>query len=130
MSRPSTAWRAFSEVARAELRGTGIHVTTVYMGPVTDTELSLGMRPRRLVRFSTPQQVAAAIVNATCKSRPEVWVPASLGPVVKAVSLLPRRLRRQVLAALGVMAIATDVDRSARSAYEDRVLAEAAKTAR
>jgi NAD(P)-dependent dehydrogenase (short-subunit alcohol dehydrogenase family) len=114
-----------AQLARAELRGTGVHITTVYMGPVADTELSLGMRERGLIRFSNPQEIAAAIVGAARDPRPEVWVPRSLGPVVRAINLLPWRLRLRSLQALGVLEIATDIDRRARSSYERRLVSQA-----
>src|SRR5947209_4066858 len=37
------ATRGLSELARRELRGTGVHVTVVHFGPTTETELALGM---------------------------------------------------------------------------------------
>jgi len=110
-----------ADVARAELRGSGVSLTTVYMGPVAGTELSLGMKPSRRVRFSTSTQVAAAIVGASLNPTPEVWVPRSLRWRVKSINVLPRSIRDRLLAAAGVMEIATHVDRAARAAYEHRI---------
>lgn len=113
-----------AQIARAELRGSAVHVTTVYMGPVTNTELSLGMKERRLVRFSAPEEVAAAITNVAQRPRREVWVPRSLGAAVRAVNLLPWPARLRALQALGVLDIATDVDMEARRSYEHALLCQ------
>ena len=113
---------ALTDLARRELRETGVRFTTVYMGPISGTDLSLGMRPQRLVRFSTPQAVAAAVAQVIERPRTEVWVPESLRWSVAAIDRLPRGLRERVHAALGVNQIATDIDARARAEYELRLL--------
>src|SRR2546423_15715738 len=80
------------------------------------------MKRRCLVRFWTSDEVELAIVGASLNPTPEVWVPHSLGWRVKAINVLPRSIRDRLLAAAGVMEIATDVDRAARAADEDVVV--------
>src|SRR5206468_6993219 len=61
----------FGEALRAELRDSGIHVTTI-MPSLAATELAAGMRPPRFVPMVKPGQVAAAIAKALERPRLEV----------------------------------------------------------
>src|SRR6201990_77134 len=63
-----------SEGARAELRGTGIEVTCVMPG-FAATELAAGVPDLRFVPRVTPDQIAAATVDAIKVPRFDVWVP-------------------------------------------------------
>src|SRR3954471_1711848 len=72
----------FGEALRAELRDTGVEVTTV-MPSLAATELASGMRPPRFVPMVKPEQVAAAIVGALETPKLEVIVPAWITPLVR-----------------------------------------------
>lgn len=109
------------EVVGRELRPYGIRLTTVYMGPVAETDLSLGMKETRRVRFSQPAEVGEAIAGAIDHPRSEVWVPSQLGWMVKATQVMPRPLRETLQRLAGVTRIATDIDRALRDPYERRV---------
>lgn len=110
-----------AEVVRAELRGTSVHLTTVYMGPVAGPELSLGMSSRGVIRFSSPSEIASRVVKAVERPRPEQWIPRSLGWAVKSISLCPRPVRDRLFELAGVTAVATAVDQKLRSQYEMRM---------
>jgi short-subunit dehydrogenase len=86
---------AASESLRAELRGTGVHVVTVYPGPVhTDMghrsaermEPTLGAR---VLPWGRPEELAGQIAAAVERRRPRVIYPAFyglsrwLGPVAR-----------------------------------------------
>ncbi len=85
----------FSEGLRRELRPQGIHVCTIYPGPVTGTEFSArrrkgGLRHARgrLFRTST-ERVARAIVALADRPRPHVVIPAVFWPLVGLNAILP-----------------------------------------
>jgi NADP-dependent 3-hydroxy acid dehydrogenase YdfG len=63
------------EVMRQELRGTGVHVTTVFPGRI-DTPLLDGMRVPWISPKYSPEMVARAIVRGIRRRQPEVIVPA------------------------------------------------------
>ena len=70
-----------SEVLRGELRGTGVHVVTVYPGPI-ETEMSKQMLAaledglvKRLVREASPEELARRIRLAVEKKKPRVIYP-------------------------------------------------------
>jgi len=73
-----------SEILRGELRGSGVHVVTVYPGPIA-TDMSQQMLDalsdgwvKRLVREASPQDLAARIRRAMEKKKPRVIYPANL----------------------------------------------------
>ena len=78
---------AASEVLRGELRGTGVHVVTVYPGPVrtamsAEAFESYGDRwTKRLVSEASPEKLAARIRVAIERRRPRVVFPASYAVV-------------------------------------------------
>lgn len=108
-----------SEVARAELHRTGVHVSVALMGP-TRTEFASGMDIARAVSLIEPETVAAALVRGLERPRFEIWVPRHLGWVEAAVRALPRGIRESMQRAMGVGAVATRVDWEARRKYENR----------
>jgi NAD(P)-dependent dehydrogenase (short-subunit alcohol dehydrogenase family) len=116
-----------SEAVRAELRGTGVEVSVVMPG-IVDTELSAGLVETPAFRNSTPEQVAAAVVDALKFKRFDVFVPKSIGPTWAFFNLVPRRARDAVGRALKLDRALRDVDRGARAAYEARAAASAPAT--
>ena len=77
------------EVMRQELRGTGVHVTTVFPGRI-DTPLLDGMRVPWISPKYSPEMVARAIVRSIRRRQPEVIVPAFYRWFVILGALSPR----------------------------------------
>jgi NAD(P)-dependent dehydrogenase (short-subunit alcohol dehydrogenase family) len=107
-----------SEAARAELRGSGVEVTVVMPG-FARTELANGVPDLRGVKRVTPEEIAAATIDALKTPRFDVWVPRRLGPLVAFGAILPRSWREAVSRAMNSAAVA-DTDPAARAAYEAR----------
>ncbi|WP_028057417.1 SDR family oxidoreductase [Candidatus Solirubrobacter pratensis] len=107
-----------SEAVRAELRGSGVEVTVVMPG-FARTELAGGVPDLRGVRRVTPEEIAAATIDALKVPRFDVWVPRRLGPLVAFGAILPRSWREAVSRAMNSSAVA-HTDPGARAAYEAR----------
>src|SRR5439155_3171430 len=78
-----------SEAARAELLETEIEISCV-MPAIVNTELTSGLKPARGIKSVEPSDVADAIVGALQSPRFDVFVPRSIGPISKLLSVLPR----------------------------------------
>jgi short-subunit dehydrogenase len=107
-----------SEAVRMELRGTGVEVTVVMPG-FARTELATGVPDLRGVKRVTPEEIAAATVDALKAPRFDVWVPRRLGPLIAFGAILPRSWREAVSRAMNSDHVA-NTDRRARAAYEAR----------
>jgi hypothetical protein len=83
-----------------------------------------GQARPRLLPVVTPEDVAAAVLQALRTRRFEVWVPRSQGITAKLGLLLPRRARDLVLQAIGVPRIAGDTDQGARRGYHRRAFGD------
>jgi NAD(P)-dependent dehydrogenase (short-subunit alcohol dehydrogenase family) len=112
-----------SEGARAELRGTGIEVTCVMPG-FAATELASGVPDLRFVPRVTPEQIAAATVDAIRVPRFDVWVPKRLSVIIALAAVLPRPAREWVARAMNSEKV-VDADQGKRAAYEARAAASA-----
>jgi NAD(P)-dependent dehydrogenase (short-subunit alcohol dehydrogenase family) len=112
-----------SEAARAELRGTGIEVTCVMPG-FASTELAAGVPDLRFVPRVTPDQIAAATVEALKTPRFDVLVPRRLAAIITAAAIMPRGLREWVSRAMNSAKVVT-TDHAQRAAYEARAAASA-----
>lgn len=110
----------FSEALRAELEPHGIDVTVI-LPTVVQTELASGVSQTRGIRPVTADDVAKVIETALLSPKPELWVPRWSQGLAKAAQLLPRRAQAVVAHALKADRTLTDVDESARAAYEARV---------
>jgi short-subunit dehydrogenase len=108
-----------TESLRMEYRGSGVEFTVVQPAQVETAMIDGQARPRALP-LVTPDDVAAAIVDAVQHARFEVWVPRSQGASAKLAAVLPRSMREMLLRALGVTRIAGDSDPEARRAYHRR----------
>jgi NAD(P)-dependent dehydrogenase (short-subunit alcohol dehydrogenase family) len=108
-----------SEAIRAETRGTGIEISCV-MPSLVNTELTSGLGSARGVKRVTPEGVATEIVSALKQPRFDVFVPRSVGPIVKTTQFLPRRLSEGLNKALKGDQVLTQIDSGARRAYEVR----------
>ena len=107
-----------SEAVRAELRGSGVEVACV-MPTVVNTELTSGVG-QKLIRPVEAEDVANEIVDALEVPRFDVWVPRINGAFFKIVSNLPRGMREGLGRLMKVDKLMTEVDHSARNAYEER----------
>ena len=117
-----------SEAIRAELRDRGIGVTVV-MPTVVHTELGSGLAETRSFKAVEPEDVAAAIVHALQRNRYEVFVPKSMGSILRPKGMLPIR----AVDALGRVFKSDQVlmrpDHERRAAYEARVAADVQRVA-
>ena len=86
------AARGLTDAVRAELRPAGINVTAVYPG-VVQTDLAVGTSASRGGRMIEPREVGEAIAGAIERPRDEVFVPRSLGPLLRLYQALPPRGR-------------------------------------
>jgi NAD(P)-dependent dehydrogenase (short-subunit alcohol dehydrogenase family) len=109
----------FSEAVRAETHGTGIDLSVV-MPSVVNTELAAGLQGTRGVALVEPTDVATAVVEAVEHRRFDVFVPRSLGPLFKLMTVLPRPARELVSRVLKGDKVLAEPDAAIRAAYEAR----------
>lgn len=107
-----------SEAVRAELRETEIEIACV-MPTVVNTELTSGVG-QKMIKAVEAEDVANEIVDALEVPRFDVWVPRANGGLFKVVALMPRAWREALGRFMKVDKLMTEVDHSARRAYEDR----------
>jgi short-subunit dehydrogenase len=112
-----------TESLRLEYRHSGIGFTVVQPSQV-ETAMIEGQARPRLLPVVSPEDVAAAVLQALRTRRFEVWVPRSQGITAKLGLLLPRRARDLVLQAIGVPRIAGDTDQGARRGYHRRAFGD------
>jgi NAD(P)-dependent dehydrogenase (short-subunit alcohol dehydrogenase family) len=109
-----------TEALDAELHGTGVDVSCV-MPAIVRTELTEGVKDHWMIKTSTPEQVAEAIVRALKKPRLDVYVPSSLNAMNRSMALWPRRAQKWFLRATRADRLLADAAHSpARAAYERR----------
>jgi NAD(P)-dependent dehydrogenase (short-subunit alcohol dehydrogenase family) len=113
------AARGLTDAVRAELRPRGIHVSAIYPG-VVQTDLAAGTSASRGAKMIEPREVAEAIAAVVERPRDEVFVPRSLGPVLRLFQAVPPRARRAFMRAIGLEELYGGVDPAARREYEDR----------
>jgi short-subunit dehydrogenase len=104
--------RGFGYALGAELRGTGVGVTTVFPGFVRDAGMfaESGTKLPRGVGTRTPEQVAAAVLKGMEKNRAEVdAAPFLMSYGAKAFALAPGPLTR-IQAALGYDDVARQLE--------------------
>lgn len=111
---------AFTETARVEYAGSGISFTCV-MPHFTNTDLIAGTTSTKGVPVVQPADVAAAIVDAIEKPKPDVYVPRSMGRILATQPLLGRTVRDAVNRRLGAYNTFLDFDPAARQGYADRI---------
>jgi NAD(P)-dependent dehydrogenase (short-subunit alcohol dehydrogenase family) len=114
------AARAFTEAVRDEIRDTGMVLTAVMPGLVR-TELAAGTKAGRGTQWVEPEEVADAVVAAMERPRPDVFVPRSLGPLLRFHNFLPFRGRRALARLFEVDKVAMGTDPAERVAYIARL---------
>ncbi len=113
----------FSNALHIEFKAdrTPIAITAVHPA-IVRTDLSKGFKDSRGVRPVTPEDVAAAVVDAIRFPRPDVYVPRSMGTAVRTGALVPRRVGEWLNKVLGGERAALDaIDSPDRRDYEQRV---------
>jgi short-subunit dehydrogenase len=108
-----------TESLRLEYRGSGVAFSVVLPSQVETAMIEGQARPRALPIVS-PDDVAAAVLDALVRKRFEVWVPRSQGATVKLTAVLPRFARELGMRAVGVTRIAGATDAEARRGYHRR----------
>jgi short-subunit dehydrogenase len=112
-----------TEAIRAEVRGRGIGVSVV-MPTVVHTELGSGLAETRSFKAVEPEDVAAAIVDALQRNRYEVFVPKSMGSILRPKGMLPIRAVDAIGRLFKSDQVLTRPDHERRAAYEARVAAD------
>jgi short-subunit dehydrogenase len=109
-----------TEAVRAECQGSGVELS--YVMPITvNTQLIEGLADKRGVKRVEPEDVAKEIVDALELGKVDVYVPRELRASVVLGTLLPRRAREALARFMGVTEVMTEVDPTARAAYEERI---------
>lgn len=113
----------FSNALHTELRADGVPITVTAVHPViVRTELAAGLEDTRGVPPITPEDVAAAIVDALRRPRRDVYVPSRLGFLVKLAAATPLAVNDLLARAFKAeRAVLDAVDSAARRAYEERI---------
>ncbi|SDE35637.1 hypothetical protein SAMN05444580_11560 [Rhodococcus tukisamuensis] len=105
---------------RAELSGSRVELSVV-MPTVVNTELAVGTATGAAAMLE-PADVARAVVKVIERPRFEVTVPGYLGPLVRAVNVLPRPVRDLITRSMVPDQVRAVRGSSARTGYERRVL--------
>jgi NAD(P)-dependent dehydrogenase (short-subunit alcohol dehydrogenase family) len=113
----------FSNALHTELRSDGVPVTVTAVHPViVRTELAAGLQDTRGVPPVSPDDVAAAVVDAIRRPRRDVYVPGRLGFLVKLAAATPLAFNDFLSRAFKAeRAVLDAVDADARRDYEDRI---------
>jgi NADP-dependent 3-hydroxy acid dehydrogenase YdfG len=111
-----------SESIRAEVHETDIGVSVV-MPVVVNTELGSGLPETRGVKAVEPEDVANAIVDALQTGRYEVFVPKSVGGLMRAKAVVPARVMEAIGRFLKGDEVLANADHVERAAYEARMAA-------
>ncbi|HKC27500.1 MAG TPA: SDR family oxidoreductase [Jatrophihabitans sp.] len=108
------------EALHHELHGSGIDVSCV-MPAIVRTELADGVKDHWLIKTTTPEQVADAIVAVLQRPRLDVYVPRSLNVLGRSLALVPRRGQGWFMRATRADRLLADAAHSPeRQAYERR----------
>ena len=109
----------FSEAMHSELAPSGVDVSCI-LPTVVATELGTGITATRGMRACKPEEVAAAVVKVSTQPVFETWLPAQRAAAMVAVHHLARERVRPTEHLLGADTSLSNVDKTARSAYERR----------
>ena len=108
-----------TEAVRAENPDSGIEFSVV-MPVVVNTELGSGIADGRGLKKLEPEDVANAIVEALKFPRFDVFVPKSIGWLLRITAITPRRLREAIAKGMKADKFILEADQAARAAYEQR----------
>lgn len=107
----------YLKAVRAELHGTPVRISVIMPG-VVDTALAAGTGTGA-AKLLQPADVAAAVLRTIAKPRFEVTLPGFIGPLLRAINVLPQKMRDAVFRRL-VPDQVKQVDRGARAGYESQ----------
>jgi NAD(P)-dependent dehydrogenase (short-subunit alcohol dehydrogenase family) len=109
-----------TESLRSELRGTGIEVHQVL--PIgVNTELYSGVSAARGLKTPEPEDVANTIVELLQTGKFELFVPRSVGILMRLQAVLPRRVSDSIVRLTGADKLMLAADPQARAAYDARM---------
>jgi hypothetical protein len=91
------------------------------MPTVVNTELGSGLPDTRGIKHVQPEDVADAIVEALQTGRFDVYVPRSMGAILRLTPVVPRRLAESIRHLLKGDQVLAHPDHRARAAYEARM---------
>jgi NAD(P)-dependent dehydrogenase (short-subunit alcohol dehydrogenase family) len=111
---------SMTESARVEFAGRGVHFSCV-MPTFTNTELIAGTKGTRFVPTVQPEDVASAIAECIGTPRPDVYVPRSVGRLLRSQPLIGRTLRDAINRVIGADRTFLEIDAAARSGYAARI---------
>lgn len=109
-----------TEAVRAELDGSGVSFSYV-MPSLVATDLIAGAGRPAWPKVATPEDVAAAVLDAVLTKKVDVYVPKATRISAILPAILPRPLLEWVGRKLKVDQIFAVVDAQARSAYSQRL---------
>ncbi len=109
-----------TESLRSELRGTGIEVHQVL--PIgVNTELYSGVSAPRGLKKPEPEEVGNTIVELLQTGKFELFVPRSVGVLIRLQGLMPRRVADAIVRVTKGDQLMLAADHGARAAYEARM---------
>jgi NAD(P)-dependent dehydrogenase (short-subunit alcohol dehydrogenase family) len=109
-----------TESLRAELRGTGIEVHQVL--PIgVNTELYSGVSAARGLKTPEPEEVATTIVELLQTGKFELFVPRSVGVLIRLQGLMPRRVADAIVRLTKADQLMLAANPAARAAYDARL---------
>ncbi|MFE9322339.1 SDR family oxidoreductase [Nocardia sp. NPDC052278] len=111
---------SMTETARVEFAKSGVSFTCI-LPSFTNTELIAGTTGTKFVRNLEPEEVAEGIVGAIATRKPDVYLPAMLGPVARLQPVFGRKLRDFMNHLLQADTTFLTVDKTARSGYDARI---------
>ncbi|MGO4445567.1 SDR family oxidoreductase [Mycobacterium sp. 2YAF39] len=110
----------YTDTARMELRGTGVHASSV-LPTLTNTSMIDGVTSMPGMRNAQPEDIAAGIINLIERPKPRLIVTRQASVMMAITKRLPLRLSEAVTRALNADRIFADaIDKPERRDYEDR----------
>ena len=109
-----------SEAIRGEVRRGGVAVSVV-MPIGVNTELYSGLPQPRGFKTAEPEEVADGIVEALQTGRFEVYVPKSLGLMLRFNALMPTWVKDVFARIFGTDQVLLSADHTTRGVYEQRM---------
>ncbi|MDE3129754.1 MAG: SDR family oxidoreductase [Acidobacteriota bacterium] len=109
-----------SEALRAELDGSGVELHVILPGLIR-TDMAAGVKGLRGIPTGSPDDVAAAVVDALRTGRQQSFVPRRLGWLVALQPITPPAGVRLLQRLLRADRLFTQIDALERAAYEARL---------
>ncbi len=113
-----------TEALALELHGSGVDISVVAPA-VIKSQMSSGIGDVKGLKASTPDEVAAAIVEGLKQPRFAIFIPKAMGVMALTYSALPYKARGFLARVSGSDKLLFNVDAAAREKYEAAVLGSA-----